>query len=246
MKKAVKLTALLMACLMMVSICSCNGKKADETSKDTSEAATTTTTTSEETTTEETTEATSGNKVSAQTLKEIYDLSSSVLGKDITVAEQAIGEYFGTDLEDVTGHFLSVTIAGIATTGHTYSLVLSKDNVRFNGLSIYTGEEDGLVKRVEFVLKNTSYVTAEIEDTPEFRTEIRNLFNSMKDELDKTYGEAFETGKVQWDEDSFCFSYKASDNCYAYVEIRDFTQPGGNDLLSTKLIIADCKELLLS
>ena len=158
-----------------------------------------------------------------------------------------IGEYFGVDLVDKTGSILTHTINGIETTEHVYVQMLTKDTVRFNGMDILTDKANGLVKRVEFTLSNSDYTQVHIDDTEEFRDEIRKLNQDLIEELKKAYGEAFETDTLVWDEDSIYYSYSVSDNRFAYVEIRDFTEPGGNDndLVATTLIFADCKELLV-
>ena len=46
------------------------------------------------------------------------------------------------------------------------------------------------------------------------------------------------------DEDSIYYSYNVSDNRFAYVEIRDFTEEGGNGLLKMCIEFADVEAIL--
>ena len=241
MKKSVRLMALALAAVMMISFCSCSAKnEKDESgnpvrviSSDQFKAG------------DEEAEGAAG--LSGSVFNQIFELSADVIGKDLDTAEKMIGEYFGVDLVDKTGSILTHTINGIETTEHVYVQMLIKDSVRFNGMDILTDTANGLVKRVEFTLSNSDYTQVHIDDTEEFRDEIRKLNQDLIEELKKAYGEAFETDTLVWDEDSIYYSYNVSDNRFAYVEIRDFTEPGGNDndLVATTLIFADCKELLV-
>ena len=242
MKRAVRVMALLMAVLMMVSFCSCSAKDSAKNEKDEG--------------------GNQGRVISSDQFKsgdedyggaagfsgsiynQIFGLSASCLGKDLDTAEKLIGDFFGFEPVDGTGDILTSTVNGIETTQHVYVQMLVRDSVRFNGMDIYTGKQDGLVKRVEFCLSNTFYTNVEIEDTPEFRDEIRKLYSDINSEMMNAYGQAFKTDNLVWDEDSVFYAYKVTDNCYAYIEIRDFTEEGGNGLLSTTLIFADCEELI--
>lgn len=251
MKKHVKITAVLMALALMFSLCSCTDKGSKKSSGDSGrivsddddKGATEKTT---EDTTEGTSEATTtqnGASFSNSTLGSICQLTSDAIGTDLTTAEKMFNEFFGIELVDGTGNILTDERGGIATTVHVYVHMLVKDDVRFNGMQIWTDKEDGHVRRIELVLCNTSYTTVAIEETPEFMEEIKTLNKNINDELKKSLGDPYESGDLVWDEDSLYSVYKVSDGCLAYVEIRDFTEEGGNGLLKTQLIFADCKEL---
>lgn len=243
MKKSVRLMALALAAVMMISFCSCSAK--NEKDEDESENPVRVISSDQFKSGDEDFQGASG--LSGSVFNQIFELSSDVLGKDLDTAEKMIGEYFGVDLVDRTGNIITTTINGVVTTEHVYVQMLTKDTVRFNGLVILTDKETGLVKRVELELTNSDYIQVHIDDTPEFRDEIKKLNQDLIMELTKAYGEAFETDTLVWDEDSIYYSYNVSSNCFAYVEIRDFTEPGGNDndLVATTLIFADCKELLV-
>lgn len=181
---------------------------------------------------------------SQDTLGSLFQLCSENLGADLSDAEKAIGDFFNTRLEDQTGYVLTDTREDIVTTMHVYVQMLEKDDIRFNGMEIWTDEKEGYVRRISFALQNSDYVTVHIDDTPEFREEILGLGSSINDALTGVAGAPYETGLCAWDEDSPYNYYLISDSCYISVEIRDFTGEGGNDLVSVDLIIADCEILL--
>ena len=247
MKKHVKLTAGLMALALMFSVCSCTDKGSKNTSdepdrivsdEDDKGAA--------ETTTEATTEATTTQKsglFSDSTIGSICQLSNDVIGKDIDTAEKMINEFFGVDLVDSTGSILTDERGGVVTAVHVYVQMLVKDDVRFNGIQLWTDKEDGHVRRIELVLCNSSYTTVAIDDTPEFREEIKKQYKSIRYELEDSIGDAYEFGNLVWDEDSYYYLFRVSTECLALVEIRDFTEEGGNDLMEMTLIFADCEQL---
>lgn len=245
MKRAVRVMALLMAVLMMILFCSCSAKESAKNEKDEGGNPGRVISSDQFKSGDEDYGGAAG--FSGSIYNQIFGLSFGVIGKDLKTAEEMIGDFFGVEPIDKTGNILTTTINGVVTTEHVYVQMLVKDTVRFNGMVILTGKDNGLVKRVEFALSNSDYTHVHIDDTSEFRDEIRKLNRDLIDELKKAYGEAFETDILVWDEDSIYYSYNVSDNCFAYVEIRDFTEPGGNDndLVATTLIFADCKELLV-
>lgn len=175
----------------------------------------------------------------------LFQLMSGVIGKDKTEAEKMIGEHFGVAAGDMYGHQLENTINGIPTILNGYILLLTKDSFRYNSLTIWTDPDKDTVRCIELELTNIGSTSVDIGDTPQTREEIKKQYDSTKQELDNAYGEAYKTDNPQFDEDSFCFFYNVSSGCKAYIEIRDFTQEGGNGLLKTKLLFADDDKLLL-
>ena len=242
MKKAVRLTALVMACLMMVSICSCNGNKQDKSGGNKGKV------TVEESDKSGNSEKPEDTQVEGSytnsTLGQLFQISNDALGKDAETAEKMIGDFFGVELEDRLNGIMTNERNGIVTVMRVYIQFLQKDDLRFNAMEMWIDEKDGHVRKIEFRLVLDGYNCVHIDDTPEFRSEIKNLYNSIKDELKNACGEAFQADKIEWDEDSFYCAYNTPDNCYAYVEIRDFTEPGGNGLLKTSVEFADEKVLL--
>ena len=111
-------------------------------------------------------------------------------------------------------------------------------------MEIWVDEKDGHVRRVEFSLVNDAYNAYKIEDTPEFREEIKKQYSEIQDDFQKTYGEAFEKGHPIYDEDSYFFMYNVANGIFANVEIRDFTEEGGNGLMRMSVIYADALVLL--
>ena len=169
---------------------------------------------------------------------------SGVIGKDQAAAEKMIGDFFGVELEDLLGGIMTDERNGIVTVVHVYNKLLVKDSVRFNEMEIWTDKEDGRVRRVEFILVNDAYNAYKIDDTPEFREEIKKQYSGVKERLQLSYGKEIKTGNPIYDEDSFFFIYQVSDECFAYVEIRDFTEEGGNGLLKMNIVYADVQDLL--
>jgi hypothetical protein len=237
MKKAVKLAALIMAGLMMVSVCSC-GNKQDNSGGNTGKVTVEEDESGSSESSEDTKAKSSGN------LGQLIELSHDALGKDAETAEKMIGEFFGVELEDRLNGVMTNTRNDVVTVMRVYIQLLQKDDLRFNGMEMWVDQNDGHVRRIEYSLSLDSYNSVPIDDTPEFREEIKNLYKSSKDELENAYGEAFLADKVEWDEDSFCCAFNTPGNLYAYTEIRDFTEPGGNGLLKTTMVFADEKFLL--
>ena len=246
MKKTVKLMAMALAAVMMLSVCSCTDKNSKKTSsQEETEIETEAPETKEEPTTTTTTEETATQADSANaTYDQIFNLMSGVIGKDQAAAEKMIGDFFGVELEDLLGGIMTDERNGIVTVVHVYNKLLVKDSVRFNEMEIWTDKEDGRVRRVEFILVNDAYNAYKIDDTPEFREEIKKQYSGVKDRLQLSYGKEIRTGNPIYDEDSFFFIYQVSDECFAYVEIRDFTEEGGNGLLKMNIVYADVQELL--
>ena len=245
MMKNIRVKGLLAIGLMMAMICSCTDKSTQMTSDDVSSVVS-----SEEVGFSETTDMTEETEMQAggafydNTLGSIYQLISDVMGEDLNTAEKMIGEFFDVELKDRTGSMMTSERMDIVTTIHSYAQILSKDSVRFNGIEIWTDEENGLIRRVSLTCTNTSSTAASIEDTPEFRDEIKRLNVDMNDEFKLAKGEPFQTGDLAGDDDSIYNFYNVSDNCLASIEIRDFTELDGNGLLSTSIIFADCEILL--
>ena len=246
MKKTVKLMAMALAAVMMLSVCSCTDKNSKKTSsQEETEIETEAPETKEEPTTTTTTEETATQADSANaTYDQIFNLMSGVIGKDQAAAEKMIGDFFGVELEDLLGGIMTDERNGIVTVVHVYNKLLVKDSVRFNEMEIWTDKEDGRVRRVEFILVNDAYNAYKIDDTPEFREEIKKQYSGVKDRLQLSYGKEIRTGNPIYDEDSFFFIYQVSDECFAYVEIRDFTEEGGNGLLKMNIVYADVQDLL--
>ena len=178
MKKSVRLMALALAAVMMISFCSCSAK--NEKDEDESENPVRVISSDQFKSGDEDFQGASG--LSGSVFNQIFELSSDVLGKDLDTAEKMIGEYFGVDLVDRTGNIITTTINGVVTTEHVYVQMLTKDTVRFNGLVILTDKETGLVKRVELELTNSDYIQVHIDDTPEFRDEIKKLAHVLAKE----------------------------------------------------------------
>lgn len=234
MKKFLKITAGLMVLTMMFSFCSCaETKKSGSTNSGRVYA-------------EEDRKPEFGQlpSFSQDTLGSLFQVCSDSMGKDLSEAEDSLGDFFGTRLEDQTGYILTDERAGIVTTMHVYVQMLEKDDIRFNGMEIWTDEKEGYVRKISFALENSDYITVPIDDTPEFREEIKGLGYSLNDALAGIAGEPFETGLCAYDEDSPYNYYLISDGFYANVELRDFTEDGGNGLMSVDLIFADCDVLL--
>lgn len=261
MKKNVRRMAWLVAGLMMITVCSCTDKSAPITSGDASgtgyeERSDAPSTAFEDesdapgTYVEESSDASEevGSKVggmfSDSTLGMLFQLTNDVLGKDLATAEEMIGGFFDVELKDRTGSMVTSERKDIVTTIHSYIQILSKDSVRFNGMEIWTDKEDGRVRRIAITCTNSSYTAELIEDTPEFRDEIKKLNADFNDEMKRSMGDPYETGDLVGDEDSIYCYYKVTDDCLANIEIRDFTEPDGNGLLSTSIIFADCDVLL--
>ena len=246
MKVSAKIVAAVLAGAVMVSFCSCAGKPATDTSGVASDS---TAATSEGDVTE-----TSGTEVSAKesesqadysdtTYGSLLKLMSGVIGENLDDAEKMIGEFFGEDIEFSHGGGISNTLNDIPTSLHGYVQEFSKDPVRFNGMEISTDPDTGTVMRVELMLKNTDYVTVHIDDTPEFREELKKQYSDLKDELDNTYGEPYQSANLMWDEDSYYHVYKVGNGVVAYIELRDFTSEDENDLLDTSIIFSQWKIL---
>ena len=235
MRKAVRLTALVMVCIMMTSVCSCavknSGDKRDQKERIIS---------SEQFKAEGNV---AGDPASSSTFGALCQLTVSLLGKDIETAEKEIGGFFGVELVDRTGNILSGSRNGVESAMHVYTELLTKDDLRFNGFEIWTSKEDGHINRIEYGLANETYTGYDIGNTSETQEEIRQLTTGVNEELKAAYGNPAETDKLLYDEDSFYNVYKVSDSCFINVEFRDFTEEGGNGLLSVDIIFADCEDL---
>lgn len=182
-------------------------------------------------------------RFSDNTIGSIMQVMYNAIGKDQATAEQMIGEFFGVELEDRLGDRMTDERGDIVSKMHVYTDIFAKDSVRFNGMQIWTDDNDGHVRRIELTLCNTGYTTVPIEDTPEFQSEIISLFNDADGELQKSFGQPREAGASMWDEDSFWARYEISSDRYIYVENLNYTEPGGNGLVSTQIIFADAELL---
>jgi len=264
MKKANKFKAVLVAGMMTVALCSCSNEDknvidAEPTKSVTDSVAVVTE--SEQTNSIEPgisvenispeveitpeTVITPEESSNYDTLTEITELISGVIGTDRTDAEEKIGEYFGVELKDTTGAFVSSEIKGLVFRVHTYPQILSKDDIRFNGMEIYTDQSDGHVCLVMLTCTNSDYTTEHIEDTPEFRDEVKKLNSDLNNVLKNSMGEPFKSGRLAMDENSIYYYYKVSDNLLASVELRDFTDPDENGLLSTSVFYVDNEIFLI-
>ena len=239
-----KFQVLLMVGLMMVTLCSCADHSTQMTSEESSSIVSNEKVEFSEPDATEETEMQASGAFSDNTLGSIFQLINDVIGKDLDTAEKMIGDFFDVEFKEKPGHVMTDERMGVVTTLHFYDQILSKDSVRFNGIEIWTDEENGLIRRVSLTCTNTSYTAASIEDTPEFRDEIKKLNIDMNNEFKLAKGEPFKTGDLAWDEDSFYNCFIVSDDCLACIEIRDFTEPEGNGLLSTTAIFADCEILV--
>lgn len=238
MKKAIAFV-ILTSLVFGVVVCGNSGIDESAGTSKTSETTSESTTSEPESTPSETTKESGSKLVSSDSdYGSILQLMNDVIGKNRAEAEKMIGEFFGVEIEDMSGLGLDAKINDIPTTLYVYVQMLTKDSARFNGMSLYADPDKDLVRGMEINLVNKSYAAAEIEDTAEFRDEIRKQFNDIKAELDNTYGEAYKAEKPQFDEDSFSYYYKLPGGV-AYCELRDFTQEGGNGRVSLKLIFAD-------
>lgn len=249
MKTISKLMATVLAGAMMISVCSCTEKPAEDTTASSEDVVTTTTETTTEastaTETERDTSETTKTEVnySDTTCGQVLKLMNDVIGKDRAEAEKMIGEFFGVEVED--GHALDAKINDVPVWYYVYVQMFTKDSVRFNGMDITTDREKGIVQCIELNLSNSSYVNVAIEDTPEFRDEIRKQYSAVKEEFDNVYGDACEKGNPEFDEDSFYLLFKKADGSVDYVELRDFTEEGGNGLVEMTIISADDEHKIL-
>ncbi len=215
MKKTVRFLAVIMAVFMMLPVCSCNMGK-------------------------------SGGKglFSGNDCGSIMQVMYEAIGQDQDSAEKMIGGFFGVKLEDKLGNIMTDERGGITTQMHLYSDMFVKGSARFNKLEIWTDVNDGHVRRVELSLDNSGIVSVPLDDTPELQSEIKKLFKTVDGEFKKSLGEAKKSGTSVWDEDSFWAYYQISAERFAYVDILDYTEPGGNGLVSTAVIFADAEVLL--
>lgn len=270
MKKAKKIMLMLVVCFMMVSLCSCSkgdNKETNElTPSITQEASVLTenepSTTTETNTPEEiiTPEAVitpelvitpdvviePNDESINETLLEITELLSEIIGTDREDAVEMINEYFGVDLNNTRVIYAESEKKGIVTWLHAYPVLLSKNNIRFNGIEIYSDQKDRHVRRIELICTNSSYTTEYIEDTPEFRDEIKKLNNDLNDVLRSTMGAPYDSGELVMDENSLYYYYRSSDSLLACVLIRDFTDPDENGLMCTSVIFVDDEIFLRS
>ena len=180
------------------------------------------------------------DNVTGSIMQVMYD----VIGQDQETAEKMIGGFFGVELNDSLGNIMTNERNGIVTKMHVYTDMFVKDSVRFNSCQIWTDEKDGHVRRVELSLDNNGLISVPIDDTPEFQSEIKSLYEDVNDELKISLGQPKDSGANMWDEDSFWAYYQISNDRFAYVEVNDYTEPGGNGLVSTTVVFADSEVLL--
>ena len=243
MKKVVRLWALIIASFMMFSFCSCNLKKSEIESSN-AQSDELMSESYNKASDESLSESTNDNSFSSDVPGSVMQLMYDVIGKDQETAEKMIGEFFDVELNDSLGNIMTNERNGIVTTMHVYTDMFVKDSVRFNGLQIWTDEKAGHVRRVEFTLDNSGIISVPIEDTPEFQSEIKQLYEDVDGEFKKSLGQPGDSGRSIDDEDSFWAYYKISDNRFAYVEVIDYIEPGGNGLVSTSVCFADAEVLL--
>lgn len=239
MKGMVKLAAIAMAMVMMFSISACSDKDAGKSSSTKR-----TTETEEETEKPETEETTTETAASKGEYGELFTLMKDVISKDQETAEKMIGEFFGMELKDRTGSMITEKRNNIETYLHVYSAHFKKDKIQFNELEIWTDVNDGHVRCLEFTLVNDGYSAYKIENTPEFRDEIKAQYDGIRDGLVSSYGDPFMSGTPQYESDIYYAVHNVELNRFAYVELRDFTYEGGNGLLKMSVSFADVKEYL--
>lgn len=100
------------------------------------------------------------------------------------------------------------------------------------------------IRSISYYLDNSSDSKSSIGDTPEIREEIRKLNKDINDELRKALGTPYDSDVYAGDEDSVYYDYKVDDHILVRAGSRDFTEPGGNDLLDVELAFADHEYLL--
>ena len=234
MKRFIRIAALIMAFSMLFSVCSCTEKSHSGSGRTGREYV------------EENFKPEYGRmgSFSDDTYGSLFQVVSNVMGKDLDTAEDEIGEFFDTRLTAEGGFTITDERAGICTEMHIYIQMLEKEDIRFNGMEIWTDVNDGSVRRVSFELTNTEYSAVYIADTPEFQEEIRTLFENLNNALASSVGDYFDKGYLVYDEDSPYYAYELTEDCLVFVGLRDFTEEGGNGLVNTELIFADCVELL--
>ncbi len=232
MKKTVNFLGFILAAFMMLSFCSCNSGNTNTGSSDGSIG---------ESSGEISAESSGDNVFSGNVTGSVMQLMYDVIGKDQETAEIMIGEFFDVELNDSLGNIVTDERDGIVTKMHVYKDMFVKDSVRFNGLQIWTDDEDGHVRRVEFVLNNTGITTVPIDDTPEFQSEIKSIFEDVYGELNKSLGQPKNSGVSMGNDWVY---YQISNDLFVSVEVIDYTEPGGNGTVATSVVFADAEVLV--
>ena len=236
MKKTVNFPVFILAAFMMLSFCSCNSGNTNTGSSDGSIGES-----SAESSDEAPDESSGDNVFSGNVTGSVMYLMYDVIGKDQETAEIMIGEFFDVELNDSLGNMVTDERDGIVTKMHVYKDMFVKDSVRFNGLQIWTDDEDGHVRRVEFVLDNSGIITVPIDDTPEFQSEIKSLYEDVYGELNKSLGQPKNSGVSMGNDWVY---YQISNDLFASVEVIDYTEPGGNGTVATSVVFADAEVLV--
>ena len=169
------------------------------------------------------------------TAGQILTLMNDCNGKDLDTAVKMFEEYFGTEL--VNTATLSQTLNGGPETYYTvYYTVLEKDGLRFNVVNFTWNKVDEKVCSVELEIRNDEgdYAYSELSPLPGV-PEVTDQYFSFTNEVYAVCGNAVQSGKLCYDEDSYWNDYEYGDDCIITLELYNYTEEGGNGLVASHI-----------
>ncbi|MCR4649298.1 MAG: hypothetical protein K5776_09490 [Lachnospiraceae bacterium] len=170
---------------------------------------------------------------SKNTVGDIFGIMNDCTGKDYDTAKGMLDEFFGTELINCGSNMM--TEDGVTTAENVYFIQVEKDDLRFNRVTISTNTTDGTVCGVEFAIRNEEgdNAYAELTPVPELE-EVRDMYESFTNEAVSICGEPYESGNLNFDEDSYWAKYKYGRDCIIKVEFYNYSSDNENGLIAAK------------
>ena len=175
---------------------------------------------------------------SEDTVGQIIELMNVCIGKDIATAVTMVEEFFGTELENTST--LMETQNGVTSNYTVYYTKLYKDELRFNRINFAWNPDSGKVCRVELGLNNDEgeFALSELNPLPDV-TEANGMYESFTDEVSSVCGDPIKIRNIWSDEDSYSADYKYKENCIINLKIYNYTEEGGNGLVSFEIFFSN-------
>ena len=170
---------------------------------------------------------------SESTVGQVLTLMNDCNGKDLDDAVKTVEGFFGTELVGSSSY--SQTENDVTTHNIVFFTQICKDELRFNRITFACNEDDGTVCGVELSIRNDEGANAyaPLDPVPDF-SEVNDMYISFTDEVSSVCGEAFQSGNLHADDDSYWTEYKYGKDCIIRLELYNYSGEDENGLIAGK------------
>ncbi len=164
---------------------------------------------------------------------QIFSLLNDCTGKDLDTAVEMVEDYFGTQLVHSGSNMMTENDVTVAQT--TYYIQLEKDGLRFNRVTFSCNMTDGAVCGVELGIRNEQgdRAYAELTPVPEL-PEVSDMYAAFTNEAVTLCGEPYDSGNINWDEDSYWAKFRYGLDCVIKLELYNYSSDDENGLIAGK------------